>query len=128
MTRAQVVAAVGKPDDERVNRRHIAGPVRTLLFGTQTGLTRVELYATGMNPVVFLVTSSDTAERTKRGVGVGSRERIVRRRVADARCRTRFGRRSCLVGRLEPGRLATDFFISKGTRRVTRVTIGIMID
>lgn len=75
------------------------------------------------------VTSVDTTgrrERTSRGVGVGSSERYVRRRVRGARCRTQYGSRFCRVGRLLPRRRVTSFLIERN--RVTRVGIGFVID
>lgn len=128
MTYAEVVAWAGEPDDERIARAHIAGPVRMLTYGTQTGITRVELYASGDDRTVYSVTTTDTSERTSGRVGIGSHERTVQRRVPGARCRTRFGVRGCLVGELEPGSRVTNFVLSQRTRRVVRVTIGIVLD
>ena len=76
---------------------------------------------------VTAVSTTSRTERTRRGnVGVGSSERALRRHVRGVRCSS-FGRfRSCFVGRPEPGRTVTNFHIRRD--RVTRVTLGIIID
>ncbi len=78
------------------------------------------------NTNVTAVSISGPTDRTKRGVGVGSSERKVRRRVPGVRCETIARIRSCHVGDFRPGQRVTDFLIRRG--RVVRVTVGLVID
>jgi len=118
-TRAQVRAALGPPNDTRsgmnkfgpfVQYRY-AGGIRVFFQGRQR---------------VTAVTTTGRGDRTARGVGVGSSERTVRRRVPGVTCETTAGFRSCHTGDFLPGQRVTDFAIRNG--RVTRVTVGIVID
>jgi hypothetical protein len=118
-SRAEVRAALGTP------RR-----VRT---GTNDFGTFTEYRFTGGIRVFFQggtsVTSVSTTglgDRTSRHVGVGSSERAVRRRVPGVKCETTAGSRSCHTGSFLPGKRVTDFTIRNS--RVTRVTVGIVID
>ena len=118
-TKAQVRAALGTPASVKHGTNE---------FGAFTQFR----YAGGLR-VGFQggsrVTSIDLTgpgDRTARGVGVGSTERAVRRKVAGVTCETVAGFRSCHTDALEPGKRVTDFHIRKG--RVSRVTVGIVID
>jgi len=64
--------------------------------------------------------------RTAGGIGVGSTEAQVRRRIRGVRCAEQVGIRLCEVGRAQPGRTVSDLFITAG--RVSRVNIGVVID
>jgi hypothetical protein len=75
---------------------------------------------------VSSVSTTGLGDRTARGVGVRSTERAVRRKVPGVTCQTTGGFRSCHTGNFLPGKRVTDFAIRKG--RVTRVTVGIVID
>jgi hypothetical protein len=118
-TRAQVRAALGTPARIRTGTNafghfteyRFRGGIRVVFQG-DTSLTSVD--TTGLG------------DRTSRGVGVGSRERTVRRRVPGVKCETIVGTRSCHTGSFKAGRRITDFHIRSG--RVTRVTVGIVID
>jgi hypothetical protein len=118
-TRAEVRAALGTP------RRITNG---TNDFGPFTQFR----YAGGVTVTfqgrthVTSVSTTGRGDRTARGVGVGSAERTVRRRVAGVRCETIAGSRSCHTGTFEAGKRVTDFIIRH--RRVTRVTVGDVID
>jgi hypothetical protein len=72
------------------------------------------------------IDTTGLGDRTARGVGVGSTERAVRRKVSGVRCETLAGVRSCHTGDFLPGKRVTDFHLRNG--RVTRVTVGIVID
>src|SRR5215210_5778524 len=58
---------------------------------------------------VTLVSTTGLGDRTARGVGVGSRERAVRRRVTGVRCETILGDRMCHTNRFEGGERVTTF-------------------
>jgi hypothetical protein len=72
------------------------------------------------------LSTTGRALRTAAGIGVGSSEREVRRRVRGVRCAVVVGTRLCTLGRAEPGRTVSDFFIRAG--RVSRVNVGYVID
>jgi hypothetical protein len=72
------------------------------------------------------VSTTDPRERTRAGVGVGSTERQVLRKVPHVRCRTEQRRRHCLVGAFKPGHVVTDFSVRGG--RVKLVTLGLVLD
>ena len=112
-------------------RQVLGPPVRVVdrrnEFGRQRQLRYRGLTVTlqGLRRVTSVFTRAP-AERTPRGIGVGSTEADVRATVRGVRCRTLFGFRSCILGREEPGRRVTSFDIRNG--RVVRVLIGIVID
>ena len=75
---------------------------------------------------VTSVSTTRRGERTRSGIGVGSSERRLRRKMRGVRCATELRVRRCTLGRLLPGRRVTDFLIRRG--RVVRVSIGLVID
>ena len=119
-TKAEVRAALGKP------RRVIHGMND---FGAFT-----RFRYTGRIDVIFQsgnrgtsVTTRGLGDRTARGVGVGSRERTVKRRTPGVKCETFIGGiRSCHTGTFGAGTRVTDFRIRNN--RVTRVTVARVID
>jgi hypothetical protein len=118
-TRAQVRAALGKPTTIKTGSNDFgaftefryAGGVRVTFQG---------------NAKVTAVSTTGRGDRTARGVGVGSTERTVRRRVPGVKCETTAGSRSCHTGKFLAGRRVTDFAIRH--KRVTRVTVGDVLD
>jgi hypothetical protein len=78
------------------------------------------------NATVTGIDTTGRKYRTRAGVGVGSTERDVRRKLGGVRCVTEFGFRHCFVGLFRPGRRVTDFHVRRG--RVTRVVIGFVLD
>jgi hypothetical protein len=123
MTRAEVVAAAGEPDAERVRDAEIFGRQRVMRYG------KTKAYFSGKRPsseVVALVTR-DRAERTSDGIGIGSRKRAIKRSVAGVRCKREFGINHCFKGRFRPGKRITDFFLND-RNRAKRITVGIVID
>jgi hypothetical protein len=118
-SRSEVRAALGTPARVRTGTNE---------FGTFTeyrfrGGIRV-LFQGGTS--VTSVSTTGRGDRTARGVGVGSTERAVRRKVAGVKCETTGGFRSCHTGSFLPGRRLTDFAIR--SKHVTRVTVGVVID
>ena len=118
MTQAQVRAVLGAP----TKVKHGSSD-----FGPYTRFTysRVTVMFQG-NAKVTSVWTQSPAEKTARGAGVGSTEARVKAAVPAAVCKTQFGSRDCVVGKLVAGHRVTDFAISRG--RVTRVTVGYVLD
>lgn len=77
-------------------------------------------------PVVNLTTTSRN-ERTSGGIGVGSTEGQLAAKLVGERCVTELGYRHCYLGKRSAGFVVTDFSISK-SRRVTRITLGLVVD
>ena len=75
---------------------------------------------------VSSVSTTGRGDRTAAGVGVGSSERAVRRRVPGVRCETFGTTRTCHTNELAAGQRVTDFLMRGG--KVRRVTVGIVID
>ena len=114
MTQAKVRAKLGKPVSVMRGSNE---------FGRYTELRYRGLRVTFQgNASVTAISTTSRRERTARGIGVGSPVTAVRARVAGVRCT----RGHCLVGKLLPGRRATDFFLRKG--RVSAITVGFVID
>lgn len=79
----------------------------------------------GARRVTAVVTRS-TSQRTSGGIGPGSTEAALRRRIPAVRCETFGDVRACSLGVEEPGRRVTRFTVSRG--RVIQVGIGVIID
>jgi hypothetical protein len=118
-TRAEVRAALGAPSSTRSGTNDFGSFVQWRLRGGITVIFQ------GRREVSS-VSTSGRGDRTRRGVGVGSSEAAVRRRVRGVRCETVAGFRSCHTGRFTAGEIITDFQIRGGT--VRRVTVGRVID
>jgi hypothetical protein len=73
------------------------------------------------------ISTRGRTEKTERGVGVGSSETAVRRKVGHVRCETISGSHACHVGSFQAGRRVTVFLISK-TGFVVTVTVGFVLD
>ena len=114
LSQAKVRAILGKPSKVVRGRnafgRYVEYRYRGLVLDFQGG-----------NPLSSISTIRRT-ERTRRGIGVGSTRRAVRRRVRGARC----GRTLCTVGQLLPGRIVTTFYLRRGI--VRRVSIARVLD
>jgi hypothetical protein len=118
-SQGEVRAALGKP--VRVIRdRNVFGP--TLTFRYRGGLS---VFFQGRRTVSAVFTTG-RGDRTTRGVGVGSSERAVRRRVPGVTCDTVSGFRSCHTNEFLPGQRITDFRIRNG--KVNRVAVSFVID
>jgi hypothetical protein len=118
-TRAEVRAALGSPESIRSGTNPFGRFVRYRFRGGITVLFQ------GRREVSN-VSTTGRGDRTARGVGVGSTERAVRRRVRGVRCETIGGTRSCHTGRFTAGEIITDFLLRRG--KVVRVTVGRVID
>jgi hypothetical protein len=118
-TKAEVRTALGQPKRVRNGTNEFgsftvfsyAGKIRVTFQGGNT---------------VTAVSTEGPGDRTARGVGVGSTERAVRRRVPGVRCETFEGTRICQRGRGLAGDRVNVFFVRNG--RVVRVTVGFVID
>jgi hypothetical protein len=73
------------------------------------------------------ISTRGRTEKTERGVGVGSTEAAVKRKVGHVRCETISGKPTCHVGSFEAGHRVTVFLISK-TGKVATVTVGFVLD
>lgn len=125
MTRAQVIAAKGKPDAERLAPHDIIGMVRTMRYGR----THVTFGGRRPDAGVIGVLTKDPRQRTPGGVGIGSAAADVRNGVPDTRCRTEFGISHCWKGSFyAAGNRVTDFILDKPGGRVVSVTVGFVID
>jgi hypothetical protein len=121
MSAAGVQHALGRPRATRTLKDPIQGSIRLMDYGK----TKVYLSATA-DGTVFDVTTTDRRQKTKSGVGVGSSERALRRGVKHLSCTGPRAQRSCVVGKLLPGRRVTSFVLSAD--RVRQVTLGFVID
>ena len=119
-TQAEVRAALGRPG--RVKRgMNDFGPFTVFRY---RGAITVSFQG---NRRVTSVTTKGVGDRTIRGVGVGSTEQSVERKVPGITCETFFRTtRSCHTGDFRAGTRVTDFRIRRG--KVTRVTVGFVID
>ena len=118
-TRGEVRAALGRPASVKRGTNEF-GP-----FTEYRYRGGIRVFFQGRRRVTS-VTTTGLGDRTARGVGVGSRESTVRRKVAGVTCETAEGTRFCHTGDFLPGQRVTNFFVKGG--RVTRVDVGIVID
>jgi hypothetical protein len=118
MTQAQVKRVMRAP--QRVQRgRNTFG--RFVVF-QYSGL---RVFFQGGRTVTSISTTR-RSERTARGVGVGSSEAIVKRRVAGVHCTGSAAVRLCEVGVARPGHRVTTFFLRSG--RVFSVSVAVVVD
>ena len=119
-SQAQVRAALGNPA-RVVNGTNDFGPFTQFRYRG-----RITVTFQGRIRGVTGVTTRGLGDRTIRGVGVRSPLASVLSRVPGVACETFGGLRLCQVGESIPGQRVTTFFVRNG--RVTRVTVGIVID
>jgi hypothetical protein len=125
MTEAQVKAVLGTPSSSKTISDDF-GPALRLRYSSHGGL-RLTLRDDGSGTnVLFQIFTRGTVERTKRGVGVGTRERRLRRRLKGEKCETISGYRSCTIGSFTAGQIVTDFRIRR--HRVVSVVVGRVVD
>lgn len=124
MSPDRVLELMGRKPDTTTTQAHpIVERTKTVTWG------RLRVVYDGVKPGARVITVSTTSriDRTLRGVGVGSREDTVRRRVAGVSCQTEYGYRRCSIGKPLAGGTVTDFAISR-KGRVTRITLSRVLD
>jgi hypothetical protein len=125
MTQAQVTAVLGQPDSSKTVSDDF-GPSLRLRYASHGGLRLILRENVSGEQELFQVLTKGRVERTKRGVGVGTRERRLRRRLRGEHCETISGYRSCTIGQFVAGRIVTDFRIRR--HRVVSVVVGRVVD
>ena len=125
MTEAQVQSVLGAPASRRIVSDDF-GPSLRLRYTSRGGLRMILRRNADNEYELFQLLTRGTVERTKQGIGVGSTERRLRRRLKGEACETISGFRSCTIGSFEVGEIVTDFRIRR--RRVTSVVVGRVVD
>lgn len=120
---AKVRSALGTPDKVIFTRHPIIGRIRVYKYG----LTYVRFDGTQSNAKVTSIDTTSRAEKTSKGVGVGSTRAQVAARVPGAKCVVESGFDHCYVGEFRAGRRITDFRITS-TGKVGRVVVGFVLD
>jgi hypothetical protein len=120
MSQARVKAGLGNPGRKRTGHNDF-GPFTQFLYRGGVTITFQG------NTSVTAVAITGRTDRAPNGVGVGSTERQVKKGIRGVKCQTRAAVRDCHIGAFRPGRRVTDFILGP-TGRVTRVTIGFVID
>lgn len=123
MTRAQVVAAKGKPDVEKVTHNEILGRTRMMRYGR----TRIGFNGDSASATVVGIFTTARGQRTRSGVGVGSTQAEVEAGVAGIACKDEFGVNHCWKGDFTIGQRVTDFRLTDNDK-VRSVTVGFVID
>jgi hypothetical protein len=111
MTYKEVRAVLGRPTLTTVGNGS-----RDLIYRKHA------LVVTLLRSRVVIVSTTSRRERTRAGVGVGSTEGALRRRVPGVRCGDKAAVRFCRVGSIRPGRRSTTFHIDAG--RVITITVA----
>ncbi|HEX8854991.1 MAG TPA: hypothetical protein VF752_05270 [Thermoleophilaceae bacterium] len=119
MTQQQMKDVLGKPRSAKQGSNDF-GPYTQFIYPGRIAVT-----FQGNRRVTGIYTSG-TKERTADGVGVGSSERLVKRKVEDVVCETIGSAETCHVGNFDPGHRVTVFLFKDD--RVKRVTIGLVLD
>jgi hypothetical protein len=124
----KVIDVIGPPD-RTFGKRDIFGFVSTYWYDAR-GLKLEFRRGPGECLVLSSIRTTKAAERTKEGVGKGTRQKALRRKLRGEKCRT-FRQpkriRICWLGSFTPSRPITEFRIdSKG--RVNNVRVATVID
>jgi hypothetical protein len=110
MTGKQVRARLGAPDEVT---RH--GRTRNLVYRSR------KMFVTLVGGKVHILSTDGRGQRGPGRVGVGTRERRLRRVLPMADCESAEGVRTCSLGGFDLGEISTVFVMRK--RRVSTVTI-----
>ena len=113
----EVIAAKGDPDANRVVELAGGQQQRVLAYGKTKALFSSADY--DAHPWEIFTTSR--SQRTEEGAGVGWTEERLRRAVDRVHCGSPGGFRVCAIGPIRHSQAT--FYVSKRTRRVTRVSI-----
>jgi hypothetical protein len=124
----EVIKTIGPPD-RTFGKNDVFGFVSTYWYNAR-GLKLEFRRGPGECLVLSSIRTTKAQERTKEGVGKGTRKKALRRKLKGEKCRT-FRRpktiRICWLGSFTPSRPITEFRIdSKG--RVNNVRVAIVID
>lgn len=127
----QAIAGVKLGMKERSVRAKLGKPRRVVRGSDQFGKFASFYYRRGIvvgfrGTRVNNIYTDSKSERTSRGVGVGSSERTLRRRLRGERCRTSLRERQCSIGRGAPGGRVTRFRIRR--QRVVDIFIARVLD
>jgi hypothetical protein len=120
MSQTQMRAVLGQPVRTRQAMNDF-GPYTQFIYPHSITVT-----FQGNRDVTGISTRGRT-EKTERGVGVGSTETAVRKKVGHVHCETIAGSHTCHVGSFAAGHRVTVFLISKRGFVVT-VTVGFVLD
>jgi hypothetical protein len=120
MSQTQVKAGLGDPGRTKTGHNDF-GPFTQFLY--RGGITVTFQGNTSVSAVAI----TGHSDRTPSGVGVGSTEKQVKNGIRGVKCQTRAAVRDCHVGAFRAGSRVTDFVLGP-SGRVTRVTIGFVID
>lgn len=120
MSQDQVVALLGQPQDKRQSGEPGVDPGVQTDFIYADGLT--VSFVENMSGVIS-VSTTNSAEKTASGVGVGSSVGALKREVDRLRCDRKRRPRECFVGRQVVGKKRTVFTMHKG--KATRVAVFI---
>jgi hypothetical protein len=116
MTKSQVRSLLGEPPRIRAGR-NLAGPFTQFVYPRLI----VEFQRV---PTVTALRTSSPLERTPAGVGVGSTEAQVERRLPHVACESWSGHRQCVLGKVIPDRTVTIFALKSG--RVSNIIVGVV--
>jgi hypothetical protein len=123
MSREELEAALGEPQDEQRSQGEIGGPTIDLAFPDDL---EVRLSADDPQEVTSVETTSDDYA-TASGIGVGTSMADLQREYPRAECDPPGEIRICRVGgSTDLSKPVTDFFVSNDA--VTRVSIGYIVD
>ena len=119
-TQSQVKAVLGTPATAKTGTND---------FGKYTQLTFPGKLTTVFQGNVNLsaISTTDTGQKTKQGIHVGSSETRLREKIPAVRCETSSGARSCTLGQFQAGKHVTIFFV-KPTGLINRITVATVID
>lgn len=119
MTEQQVVATFGPPKKTTSSKDEITGQqVRQLEYNS--ALVDIS------NDAVILVATRSKKEKTSSGIGPGSTEKKLKKKIKGIKCSGK-KLRVCAKGSGKPGTVVTAFSISK-SKKVTAVFIGLVLD